>query len=189
MWLRGLLKLAAVILVAGAGGIALGAAISELTGEDDATNETTASTATADATTSVPAAAATTARPSEQDPLEQVGVTIGSAVLHPARGPSGRRRNRARLGVRVTVVNRGAQRVVLPRPSLLAARRRVPTNAAADAPATRLGPIGAGKTVKVTLQFETAGAVTEQLTTQKRARVLVAGRSSPVTITIGPPAR
>ena len=173
LWLRGLLKLAGVVLAAAAGGMALGAGISQLTGDDDARSDRTeASTETAETTTGS---------------REQVRVTVGSAVLHPARTPSGRRRNRARLGVRVTVVNRGAQRVVLPRPSLLAARQRIPTNAAADAPGTRLGAVGGGETVKATLQFETAGAVTEQLTTQKRARVLVAGRSWPVTVTIGPP--
>ncbi len=144
MWLRGLLKFAAVVLVAGIGGIALGAAISELTGDDappsDATQASTQTTQAPTGTTE-----ATTGS------LEQIRVTVGSAVLHPARTPSRRRRNRARLGVRVTVVNRGAQRVVLPRASLLAARQRVPTNAAAAAPSTRLGPIGAGETVKVTL--------------------------------------
>ena len=195
MWLRGLLKLAGVVLVAGAGGMGLGIAISELTGDDappsvatQASTETTQPPAeTAEATSSVPAATATTARGSDQDPLEQVRVTVGSAVLHPAGTPSGRARNRARLGVRVTVVNGGTQRVVLPRPSLLAARQRVPTNAAADAPATRLGALAAGQTARVTLQFETAGAVTEQLTTQKQARVLVGARSSPVVITVGTP--
>lgn len=110
-------------------------------------------------------------------------------MLHPPRSPAGRARKRARLGVRVTVVNRGRQRVVLPRPSLLAAGQRVPTNAAADTRATRLRAIGAGKTATVTLQFETAGAVTEELTTQKRARVVVAGRSFPVTLTVGTPVR
>ena len=196
LWLRGLLKLAVVVLVAGAGGMALGIAIAEVTGDDDPPSVATQGpTATSEAneaagpTTSAPAPTTTTRAASDQDPLEQVRVTVGSAVLHPARTPSGQVRNRARLGVRVTVVNRGPERVVLERPSLLAARQRVPTNAAADAPGTRLGPIGAGQTVKVTLQFETAGAVTEQLMTTKRARVLVAGRSSPVTVTVGTPVK
>ena len=77
MWLRGLLKLAGVVLVAGAGGMGLGIAISELTGDDappsvatQASTETTqAPTETAEATSSIPAATATTARGSDQDPL------------------------------------------------------------------------------------------------------------------------
>ena len=194
MWLRGLLKLAVVILAAGAAGTVLGIAISKLTGDDGPPSVATppqtdaaTPTQTADATTSAPAPASTTPPSSDQGPLEQIRVTVGPAVLHPARTPSGRARKRARLAVRVTVANRGTTRVVLTRPSLLAARQRIPTNAAADAPATRLGPIAAGQTVKVTLKFETAGAVTQQLTTQKRARVLIAGRSSPVTVTVRTP--
>jgi hypothetical protein len=76
--------------------------------------------------------------------------------------------------------------VVLPRPSLLAARQRIASNPAADARGGRLGPIAAGQTQRVTLQFETAGAVTQQLTTQKRARVLIGEHSSAVTVTPGP---
>jgi len=37
------------------------------------------------------------------DPLEQVRVSVISAVLHPAGTPAGQRRRRARLGVRVEV--------------------------------------------------------------------------------------
>jgi len=175
------------------GGTALGIAISELTGDDgppgvatQARADTAERAETADATTSARAPTTTTPASSDQGPFEQVRVTVGVAVLHPARTPSGQARNRARLGV-VTVANRGAERVVLARPSLLAARQRIPTNPAADAPATRLGPIAAGQTVEVTLLFETAGAVMQQVTTQKRARVLIAGRSSPVTVTLGTP--
>ena len=112
-------------------------------------------------------------------------MTVGVAVLRLASTPSGKARNRARLGVRVTVRNRGSRRLVLPRPSLLAARQRVPTNPAADERGSRLGPIAAGQTRRATLQFETAGAVTEQLTTQRRARVLIGRRSSALTVSPG----
>ena len=120
-------------------------------------------------------------------------ISSSRSVSHSARrccilpGPRPAAAATARARRAVTVVNRGTERVVLPRPSLLAARQHVPTNAAADGPATRLEPIGPDQTVNVTLQFETAGAVTEQLTTQKRAQVLVAGGSSPVSITVGTP--
>lgn len=117
----------------------------------------------------------------------QLRVTVLSAVLHPAATPAGIRRKRARLSVRARVRNPGAEPVVPPRPSLLAARQRTPTDARAETPVTSLGTIDAGKTVEVTLRFETAGAVTEQLTWQKRARILVAGRSSPVTVSVGTP--
>ena len=189
--LRGLAKLLAVVLVAGAVGTALGLALSKLTGDDeppaaitpDPTSPVprpTTAAAPSDSTTSTP-------RPSGQHPLEPIRVTVVSAVLHPSASPSGQRRRRARLGVRVKVENPGTQRVVLPRPSLLTARQRTPTDPAADGPKTRLGAINPGQTVDVTLRFETAGAVTRELTTQKRARILVGRRSSPVTITVGAP--
>lgn len=181
--LRQLGSLMAVVVVAAGVGGALGVGMSELTSNNEPAGPsapTPRSTATVAATTSTPAA-------SSEDPLDQVRVTVLSAVLHPASTPSGQRRRRARLGVRVRVQNRSTKRVVPPRPSLLAARQRIPTNPRADAPTTRLGPIDAGQAREVTLRFETAGAVTEQLTTQKRARVLVAGRSWPFTLIVGTP--
>lgn len=191
--LRGLVKFLAVVVVAGAVGTALGFALSKLTGSDEPP-----AAITPDPTSPVPrpiTAAApsdsrtSTPRPSGQDPLEQLRVTVVSAVLHPSASPAGQRRRGARLGVRVKVENPGTQRVVVPRPSLLTARQPTPTDAAADGPKTRLGTINPGQTVDVTLRFETAGAVTRQLTTQKRARILVGRRASPVAVTVGSPAR
>lgn len=171
-----------MIAVAGGLGIGLGIGLSELTGDDSSPPEAS----TPAATTAQPATS--TRRGNGQGPLNQVRVTVRSAVLQRAVTPSGQARNRARLSVRVSVRNQGTQRVVTERPSLLAARQRIPTNAAADASGTRLAPIDGGTTQNVTLKFETAGAVTEQLATQRQARVIIAGRSWPVTITIGPPA-
>jgi len=188
--LRGLAKLVAVIVVAGLIGVVLGIGLSMLGGDDEpsapvtpATTTTTSTTRTT--TTATTAATATTTTTQAAD--DQIQVTVGTAVLHLASAPAGERRNRARLGVRATVRNRGSQRVVLPRPSLLAARQRVATNPAADGPDTHLEAVSAGQTQQVTLQFETAGAVTEQLATQKRARVLIGERSSAITVTLGPP--
>jgi hypothetical protein len=178
-----LAKLVAVVVVAGVVGVGLGVALSTLSGGDDDPSPpaTSGTTATARATTSVPATTTPAASPAD----DSIEVTVGRAVLHLASTPSGKARNRARLGVRVTVRNRGTRRVVLPRPSLLTPRQRIASNPAADAGGSRLGPIAAGQTKSVTLQFETAGAVTRQLTTQRRARVLVGAHSSPVTVTPG----
>lgn len=188
---RGLGKLLAVVVVAGGVGAALGIGISELTsGEEPSAARTEAATSSiARSTTTVtgPAPGAATTPQSSQDPAAQVTVTVLSAVLHPAATPSGERRRRGRLGVRVRVKNTGAERIVAPRPSLLAARQRIPTNARARGPGSRLGPLAPGATADVTLRFETAGAVTEQLTTQKTARILIAGRSWPITVTVGSP--
>jgi len=196
--LRGLAKLIAVIVVAGLVGVGLGIGLSELTGDDEPAGPAAeATTAVTKATTSTPAAPVettatapptitTTPRPAAAGAGDDIEVTVGAALLRLAATPSGKARNRARLGVSVTVRNRTSRRVVLPRPSLLAARQRVPTNPAADEGGSRLGPIAAGQTQRATLQFETAGAVTEQLTTQRKARVLIGGRSSALTVTPGP---
>ena len=197
--LRGLVKLLAVVAVAGLFGAGLGIGLAQLSDDGEpptpvapattataqSTTRTTATAAAPTTTTSVPTTS--TPRPASQDGEAQVRVTVGIAVLHPASTPSGRRRNRARLGVRVTAQNTGAERLVLPRPSLLAARQRVRTNPAADAAGSRLGPIPAGETQQATLQFETAGVVTEQLSNQQQARVLVGDRSYAITVTLGPP--
>jgi len=195
-----LAKLIAVIVVAGLVGVGLGIGLSELTGDDEpagpAGQATTAPTPSTTSTSAAPAQATTiapttttttTPRPAAaQGAGDDIEVTVGAAVLRLASTPSGKARNRARLGVSVTVRNRGSRRLVLPRPSLLAARQRVPTNPAADERGSRLGPIAAGQTRRATLQFETAGAVTEQLTTQRKARVLIGGRSWAITVTPGP---
>jgi len=168
--------------VAGGVGIAFGVGISELTSSDEPPAETTTDTRPRG---TVPTVARTTPARPDGDARGQLRVTVRAAVLYAASTPSGQRRRRARLVVRAAVENRGSERVVPPRPSLLAARQRIPTNPRADATTTRLGPIEAGETVDVTLRFETAGAVTEQLTTQRRARLLIGGRSSPITVVLG----
>ncbi len=119
---------------------------------------------------------------------EPIRVSIISAILHPAGLPSGQRRRRGRLSVHLKLTNGGTQRVVLTPPSVLAARQRIPTNARAVGPQGPLASIDAGMTVDVTLRFETAGSVTEQLATQKRARILVGARSWPITVKVGNPA-
>jgi hypothetical protein len=177
-------------------GVGLGVALSKLSGDDEPSapaappsTATTRSTTTArpPAGTTTTPSTTSTPRPAARAGDDAIEVTVGSAVLHLASTPSGQRRNRARLGVRVTVRNRSTETAIpLERPSLLAANQRVETNPAADAKGSRLGPIGPGQTQRVTLQFETAGAVTEQLATQRTARVLVGGRSSAITVTPGP---
>ena len=61
------------------------------------------------------------------------------------------------------------------------------TDPGADGPGTHLGTLKAGQTRSVTLRFEVAGAVTRQLTSERRAVVLVAGRAHPISIKLGNP--
>lgn len=164
--LRDLARFVPALAAAAFIGAVLGFAISELTGSDSSSGAVDESPVT----TGVAAS-----------PEPRIRATVGIGVLHPAATPSGRRRQRARLGVRVSVQNNGTERVVLPPPSLLAARQRIATRSA-------IAPVAAGKTVSAAVRFETAGAVTRQLRTHKRARILVGGRSWPLTVKVGSPA-
>jgi hypothetical protein len=158
MLLRGLAKLVAVVVVAAGVGIALGVAFAKLSDDGD------------------------------RDPLGQVRVRVlDDAVLRLAGTPSGRQRQRARLTVRIRAANDGERRVALARPTLLVGDARLQTDPSADGPDTRLGSLEAGETAVVTLRFEVARTVTTQLTTQRRARILVADRTLPVSVEVGDP--
>ncbi len=196
MLLRGLGKLAAVVVLAGGAGIVLGIGLSALTGDDDGPRPSGGAGATQadDSTASVaspPSVARTSTTASTPTPTpraRKVRVTVLGAVLHPAGTPSGQSRQRARLGVRLRVENTAERLVTPPRPVLLVGAARVRfEQRPGDARNTRLGSIGAGKTIDVTLQFEVAGTVTEQLRNDRRARIRIAGRSLYVPVRIGSP--
>jgi hypothetical protein len=70
---------------------------------------------------------------------------------------------------------------------LIAAGTPTRTDPHADAPGIRFGPIAAGATETVALQFEVAGAVTAQLTGPRSARMFLLGRSVPIAVKIGAP--
>lgn len=190
--LRALLKGPALVALAAGVGLILGVVLAQLFADSDRAEGIVSGPTTAEHSSTTPArrvsrSAAPT--PGTQDPLARIRVRVISAVLHPGTTPSGIRRRRGRLAVHVAVRNSGARRVVANRPSLLAARQRVPTNPRADGPDTHFDSIEAGETVDVTLRFETAGNVTEQLRTQKQARVLIGEKSWPFTVKVGNPVR
>jgi hypothetical protein len=188
--LRGLAKLVAVVVVAGAIGAALGIGLSKLSGDDTAPAPAAPTTA---ASTSVPAA--TTASPPSEPAataasLAKVRVRVLGAVLHVASTPSGVRRRRARLAIRVRAENTGATSVTLARPTLTAAGISTKADPKADAPTTNFGPLAAGETRTVTLRFETAGAQTAALASERRGQLRIAGRTlPPLFVTVGAPLR
>ena len=177
--LRGLAKLLAVVCAAGAVGALLGIGLSKMTGDDEppapVVTGTTATAATA------------TTQTTPRDAAADVRVRIFGAVLHPAATPGGIRRQRARLTVRVRAENRGATTVTLERPELAAAGERVATDPRADSSETSFGPLAAGQARTVSLRIETAGAVTAELTSTRRARLRIAGRSVRFAVRIGQP--
>lgn len=214
--LRGLAKLAAVVLVAGLGGLAIGTALSELSGGSSAPSPTSGgpeaalptstttggpreaapptTTTESDPPQAVPPTTATTPVQSERRastvrrrPATDVRVRIVSAVLHPAATRSGRRQQRARLSVHVRLTNRGSRRIVPPRPVLASGGVRVKTDAAADAAGTTLRTIAPGATREARLRFEIYGAVTKRVRQRRRARLIIAGRNVTASVLRGRP--
>lgn len=159
-----------------------------LSGDGDQPTPADDTGTTVDGSTAGVARSTTTDRssqPAARDPQRQVRVRVLDAALRPAGTRSGRQRQRARLTVRIRAANGGERRVALARPALLVGEARVQTDPSADGPGTRLGSLEAGETAVVSLRFEVAGTVTTQLTTQRRAQILVAGRTLPVSIKVG----
>jgi len=114
-------------------------------------------------------------------------VRVVSAILHPASTASGKRRSRAQLSVHVRVTNRGSRRFTPARPLLISGDVRVKTDRNQDTAATQLGALDPGETGDVTLRFEIAGAVTQRLQQQLRARLTIAGRTTTATFKVGNP--
>lgn len=184
--LDGLAKLGAVIIIAGGAGSVIGFGLSKLTSDDSAEPEPgVTSTERADpvATTGGPARGPRGSRP--------VGVVVDvpDAVVHPAGTASGRARNRARLTVRVRVRNTSTGVLTPARPAVLIGASRTPADPNADAPGTRLGSIAPGAAAAATLRFEVGGAAGAKLMTERRARVVVAGLTRPISVKLGNPVR
>ena len=172
-----LARLLMLAALAALGGAAVGAGLATL-GNEPAPR-------TADIATTAQRTAATTARTTASVAETRARVAILSAVLHPAAGLSGQARRRARLSVGVNVTNRSDRSITLRRPELLAgATVRVDPNAAAAA-AGLLRPIAARSSARGVLRFETAGAVTERLTSTQRATLRIGGRTVALRIRIG----
>jgi hypothetical protein len=208
--LRGAAKFAAVAIGAVALGAVVGLGLSELSGDNVASTPTgpaapgTTQTTTKPArTTAKPARTATkptrtTTKAAQPSPARTQTtpspalprVNIVSAILQPAATASGRSRRRARLSIRVEVVNRGDRRLTWPAPQLISGTTlmRVDPNAGGAAGAL-LKPLARGATATGELRFETVGDVTSRLQNARRARLRIAGRTVKVRVTIGAPAK
>lgn len=176
LFLRGLIKFVALVAVAGGLGLALGLGLLKLADDGDS-----AAAGTGTSTTATRTRTTTTA----SDPLDQVEVKIVTAVLHPAATPAGKRRDRARVGVRIQVKNSSNVRITPERPALLAAGVTVRTDPHVTTPGARLEPLAPGTSADVTVRFEVEGRVTRQLISQRRARIRVIGQTLPVVVKIG----
>ncbi|MDX6689298.1 MAG: hypothetical protein QOG15_755 [Solirubrobacteraceae bacterium] len=114
-----------------------------------------------------------------------VRVQVISAVLQRAHTARGRSRDRARLSVHVRVTNHGTSHLRDVNPALISVELVRPDPRARDTTGSLLRPIAPGETAGGRLRFETAGAVTRQLTSTLRARLRIAGRTFATGVEIG----
>jgi hypothetical protein len=182
--LRGLLKFIAVVVAAGVVGAGLGIGLAELSGDDDpgtsiAPQATTAGPGTPGPTRTTPAT--TPAGPRNRT----TRVQIRSAVLYPASPASAQAQQRARVVVRVRVTSRSTTTIAAQVPVLLVGAEIVRNNRRAAGAAGRLlRPLRPMTSATGELHFAATGAVTRTLTTQRRARLRIAGRTVGVSIRI-----
>lgn len=206
---EGLLKFVALVAVAGGVGAALGAALSNISQEDQpvtsddgrtataaAVATTTApgtatSTATVATTATAPAGAMTATTPpaAASSALAQIRVRVLGARLHTDATPSGRQEQRARVSVRVRAENTGGKRVALAPPTLGVGRVRVPADVGAAAADATFDPLRPKARQTVTLRFSLAGKATPKVVRDRRARLLIGGQSVPMRVKVQSPAQ
>ena len=174
-FLRSLAKLAALVLAAGAIGVALGTALVTLSsdGEPARTEPAVETQPTVETPTAAASAPAT----------QGVRVSVIGARLFTDEAPSGDEEQRGRMTVRVRAQNAIDRRVTLKPPILRVGSVRI----AADDAGAQLGPLAAGATQTVTLRFALAGEATPKVVRDRRARILIAGQSLPMRVKVRAP--
>ena len=166
----GIVRLATIVLLAIIAGVIAGFALATLSEEDTPAGSSSVQSVPADAADG----------PDGAEALK--------AVLQPAATPSGKRRQRARVEVTVSLRNlSGRPRPATAEPALLVGADRVHVDsAAADAAGGILKEVPALTSVTGVLRFETAGAVTERLTSRRRARLRISGQTLALKLSIAP---
>jgi hypothetical protein len=188
-WVAALAELAAIVVVLGAIGAALGIGISQLS--DDAqtlppatrASTTTAATRTTRGARRITPGAAVNA-------VVYLRVTVLDARLFTDEAPSGTREQPARMTVRIHASNPASERVTLAPPVLAVGSMRIPTDPDPDAVrlGSQFGPLPPGAQQTVTLRFALAGEATPKVVRDRRARLLIAGRSVATTVRVRGPA-
>ena len=183
------MEIAGIVLVLGCIGVALGIAVSELSKlSRDA--ETATPVADGETTTSVTATtttARTTMTRAALNPVVFLRVEILDARLFTAGAPSGTQEQPARMTVRIRATNPGSERVTVDPPFLGVGALRIPADPGAERAGSRFDPLPAGTDQTVTLRFALAGGATPKVVRDRRARVLIAGRSLSMRVTVRAP--
>jgi len=152
-----------------------------------------ARTGTAAAAAPAPAATAPTTAPSaapDAPGQAEVRLSVLDARLFTDDTPSGARAQRARVTVRIRAENAGGESVTLARPILRIGSVRIATDPDAEGlPGSRFAALRPGVAQTVTLRFSLAGEATPKVVRDRRARVLIAGRSLPMRVKLRAPAR
>jgi hypothetical protein len=191
---RDIAQILGVALLAGLVGAGIGTGLGELVGDDTASGAdlrlaTEATTATAAPAPSPapagtpPATTPSAARPSNARPR----VRVLAAVLYPAATSRGQSLQRASVRVRLRMTAPEGNPLPPARPSLLTDAGSVLVDpAAADLAGALLSGVRPGVSATGELRFETAGATTIELTTTRKGRLRIAGRTVPLTIEVSP---
>jgi hypothetical protein len=188
-----LAELVAMMLVLSAVGAALGIGISALSRDSEtATPEvdggtTSSATATATATATI-ASARSIAKSAAVNPVVYLRVKVLDARLFTDDAPSGTQEQPARMTVRIRVSNPGSERVTVDAPVLAVGSVRIPTDPGAERVGSRFDPFPAGAQQTVTLRYALAGKATPKVVRDRRARLLIAGRSVTTTVSVRGPA-
>jgi len=197
-FLLGLIRFLALVTVAGGIGVALGMVLSKVSDDKAPAGAVGARTQTAAPPGAAPAPAATTATSpatttaptATPDTLGQVRLSVLDARLFTHETPSGAREQRARVTVRMRAENAGGESVTLARPILRIGSVRIATDPDAEGlPGSRFAALRPGVAQTVTLRFSLAGEATPKVVRDRRARVLIAGRSLPMRVKLRAPAR
>jgi len=194
-FLLGLIRFLALVTVAGGIGVALGMVLSRVSDDKAPAGAVGARTGTAapPATAAAPTATApttATAPSAAPDAQAEVRLSVLDARLFTDDTPSGAREQRARVTVRMRAENAGGESVTLARPILRIGSVRIATDPDAEGLlGSRFAALRAGVAQTVTLRFSLAGEATPKVVRDRRARVLIAGRSVPMRVKLRAPTR
>ena len=197
LFVLGLMKFLALVTVAGGVGVTLGMVLTKVSDDKQPAGSVGAATAAPPATAAAPGATTpttpatttiTTTPTATPDPLDQVRLRVLDARLFTDDTPSGAREQRARVTVRIRAENAGGESVTLARPMLRVGNVRIPTDPDADAlPGAQFVPLQPAVPQTVTLRFSLAGEATPKVVRDRRARVLIAGRSLAMRVKVRAP--
>ena len=198
-----LLKFVGLVVAAGATGIALGTALTELSADDQRPPATDASvpglirtpTSAASERPRTTATLATSERAFEPAkrvpaaPTDAIRVRVFDAVLFTDAAASGRREQRARMTVRLRTENTGDRRVTLRYPTLRVGSVSIERDPGPEMRRPTFATLGEDESQTVTLRFALAGEVTPKAVRDRRARINIAGQSIPIRVRVRAPSQ